>query len=50
MGRSQLVPHLEDGLLTNSEMKKNILKGKVVNLIEKDGTIAVGLFIAVHSG
>ena len=49
MGRSQLVPHLEDGILTDSEMKKSILKGKVVNLSEKDGSIVVELFKAVQS-
>lgn len=37
------MPHLEDGILTDSEMKKNMEKGKVVNLIEKDGSIAVWL-------
>lgn len=37
------MPHLEDGILTDSEMKKNMAKGKVVNLIEKDGSIAVWL-------
>lgn len=49
MERSQLVPHLEDGILTDSEMKKNMSKGKVVNLIDKDGSIAVWLPEGVKS-